>query len=273
MRPFSPNYRFASLGSPAAVWTIASIHGDAQRLSDLHEAIAERFTPGDRVVYFGNYTGYNIDSAEAIDEILSFRRRLLALPGMKSDDIIYLRGAQEDMWSRLIQLQFHTKPIDLFLWMLGNGLAHTLQAYGIDPHEGLKAARDGVISLTRWTNGIRQLLKEYPGHEAFMMEHRRAAYTALPDGRFPLLFVNAGINPSLPLDKQDDALCWSGEDFTEMTAQYAPFEKVIRGYDPLHKGVYINCVTASLDGGCGFGGNLVGAGMSPDGEIFELLEA
>ncbi len=269
----SPDYRFSSLGSPNAVWTIASIHSDVERLSALHEALGERFQPGDRIVYFGNYTGYSIDAAETIDEILAFRRLILAQPGVKAEDIVYLRGRQEDMWARLVQLQFHTQPVELFLWMLGNGLAHTLQAYGIDPHEGLTAAREGVISLTRWTNSLRQRIREFPGHDMFVSQHRRAAYTALPDGRFPLLFVNAGIDPRRPLESQDDAFCWGGERFTEMTEQYAPFEKVIRGYDPQHSGVYINCVTASLDGGCGFGGNLVGAGMSPDGEIFELLEA
>lgn len=267
------DYRFASLGSPSAVWTVAAIHGDAERLSALHEALAERIQPGDRVVYFGNYTGHNIDAAEAVDEILSFRRRLLALPGMKADDIVYLRGGQEDMWARLIQLQFHAHPLELFLWMLGNGMAHTLQAYGINPHDGIAAAREGVISLTRWTNSLRDIIREFPGHDVFTRQHRRAAYTSLPDGRFPLLFVHAGIDPQRPLDSQEEALCWSGENFSQMTTPYAPFEKVVRGYDPQRGGLYLNCVTATLDGGCGFGGNLVCAGMQADGEIFEILEA
>lgn len=273
MSRLSLDYRFAPLGQPQAVWTIASIHGDLNRLTNLHDALAERIQAGDRIVYFGNYGGYSIESAEVIDEILSFRRRVLAMPGMSADDIVYLRGAQEDMWNRLLQLQFYTKPLDLFLWMLGNGLAHSLQAYGIDPHEGITAAREGVISLTRWTNGIRQLLKEFPGHDMFMMQQARAAYTSLPDGRFPLLFVNSGIDPARPLSKQDEAFCWAGENFTQMTDAYAPFEKVVRGYDPNHGEVYVNCVTASLDGGCGFGGNLIGAGLTPDGQLFELLEA
>lgn len=273
MSSLLPDYRFASLGNPSALWTIASIHGDLERLSTLHEAIAERFEPGQRIVYFGNYTGYNIESAEVIDEILAFRQRLTALPGVKNDDIIYLRGAQEDMWARLLQLQFYARPLELFLWMLNNGMAHTLQAYGINPHEGLSAARDGVISLTRWTNGIRQQLREYPGHELFMRQQRRAAYTVLPGGRYPLLFVNAGLDPTRPLQAQDDALCWGGDSFTDMTAPYDPFEKVVRGYDPQRGGVYVNCVTASFDGGCGFGGHLVGANLRADGELLELLQA
>lgn len=269
----SPDYRFTSLGNPATIWTIASIHSDLARLEALHTALIERIRPGDRVVYFGNYTGHSVEAVETIDEILSFRRLLLSLPGMKAGDIVYLRGAQEDMIARLLQLQFHTRPIELLLWMLGNGLGHTLQAYGINPHDGIAAAREGVISLTRWTNSVREIIREVPGHDQFMGQYRRAAYTALPDGRFPLLFVNAGIDPARPLESQDDAFCWNGENFSQMTEAYAPFEKVVRGYDPLHGGLYLNCVTASLDGGCGFGGNLVCAGMAADGEIHEILEA
>jgi serine/threonine protein phosphatase 1 len=35
----------------------------------------------------------------------------------------------------------------------------------------------------------------------------------------------------------------------------------------------MNGVTASLDGGCGFGGTLICAGMEASGDIFELMEA
>ena len=58
-----------------------------------------------------------------------------------------------------------------------------------------------------------------------------------------------------------------------MTNSYDPFEKVIRGFDPNHQGVYLNGITATLDGGCGFGGSLVCANMSAEGEIYELMEA
>jgi serine/threonine protein phosphatase 1 len=57
-----------------------------------------------------------------------------------------------------------------------------------------------------------------------------------------------------------------------MHDRYDPFEKVIRGFDPKHEGVHLNCVTATLDGGCGFGGSLVAGSMTADGEMMELLE-
>lgn len=264
--------RFSALGRPNRIWAISSIHADIERLIQVHDAVFDRFAPGDRLLYLGNYTGFGMHSRETIDELLTFRRLILAQPGMKPDDIVYLRGAQEDMWQRLTQLQFDRNPSDTLLWMMGNGMGNTMQNYGISAHDGIVATKEGTLSLTKWTNKIRQTLRHNPGHDYFMTYNRRAAYTNYED-RYPLLFVNAGLDPSRSLEEQQDNLCWAGHDFEHMTESYGPFEKVVRGFDPNHQGINLNCVTATLDGGCGFGGSLVCAGMTGNGEIFELLEA
>lgn len=260
------------MGAPNRIWAVSSIHADAERLTSLHDAVLERIQPGDRLIYLGNYTGYGTQSRATIDEILTFRRLVLSIQGMKTDDIIYLRGGQEEMWQKLTQLQFSPNPVDTLLWMMGNGMGNTMENYGISPHDGITAAREGVMSLTRWTGHIRDILRRNPGHDVFMNQYRRAAYTA-HDGRYPILFVNAGIDPQKTLENQDDNFWWAGDIFINIKDAYDPFEKVIRGFDPAHEGVRMNCVTASLDGGCGFGGSLVCAGMDMDGDIFELIEA
>lgn len=249
-----------------------SIHGDVERLSALHDAVLERFELGDRIIYLGNYTGYGQDSVKTIDEILAFRRTILSHTGVIPNDIVYLRGQQEDMWARLMQIQFSPNPVDVLLWMLASGMANTFQSYGICSHDGVIAAREGIMSLTRWTQKVRDAVRRHPGHDIFNTQFKRAAFTQ-DDYRFPLLFVNAGIDPARHLAEQDDALWWGGESFSDMTDPYDPFEKVIRGYDPNHNGVMVNCVTASLDGGCGFGGSLVCAGIAQNGDFFEFLEA
>lgn len=264
--------RFSALGAPNTIWAISSVHADIDRLIDIHSAVFDRFRPGDRLLYLGNYTGFGLHSRETIDELLTFRRLILAQPGMKPDDIVYIRGAQEDMWQRLLQLQFDRHPVETLLWMMGNGMGNTMQSYGICPHDGITAAKEGIMSLTRWTNNIRATLRHNPGHDCFMTQSRRAAYTHCED-RYPLLFVNAGLDPRRTLEEQDDNLCWAYEAFETITDRYDPFEKVVRGFDPNHQGVMLNCVTATLDGGCGFGGPLVCAGMTGEGEIFELIEA
>jgi serine/threonine protein phosphatase 1 len=37
--------------------------------------------------------------------------------------------------------------------------------------------------------------------------------------------------------------------------------------------MHLNCITATIDGGCGFGGNLVCAGFSGNGAYLNILEA
>ena len=264
--------RFTALGAPRRVWAVSAIHGELEKLYALHDAILERMQAGDRIVYLGNYTGYGTQSRETVDEILTFRRLALSQPGVMPTDITYLRGRQEDMWQKLLQLQFVNKPELALTDMLEKGLAATLESYGLRADDGMRACKEGVLALTRWTMKIRDAIRRNPGHDIFLTQQKRAAYTTV-DGRHPLLFVHAGIDPMLPLDMQNERLWDSGEDFAAITQAYAPFEKVIRGYDPNHEGVRINCVTASLDGGSGFGGDLVAARMDGQGRMLELLQA
>jgi serine/threonine protein phosphatase 1 len=263
---------FRSLGSPHRVWAISAVHGETERLMGIHDAIYERFETGDKLVYLGNYTGHGEDAVGCIDEILSFRRMLLARKGIMCKDLVYLRGAQEEMWQKLLQLQFAPDPANVLLWMLGNGLNNTLRSYGHSPHDGLEACRGGVMAITKWTNTIREAVKSKPGHDIFNMQLLRAAHTDESNNR-PILFVHAGVNVNRPITEQSDHFWWAGQTFHTIQSPYEPFSKVIRGYDPDHKGVNLNCVTATIDGGCGFGGSLVGAGFDGNGDIFEILES
>jgi serine/threonine protein phosphatase 1 len=88
-----------------------------------------------------------------------------------------------------------------------------------------------------------------------------------------MLFVHAGIDPTRSLEAQEGSFWWAGKQFNQIELEYAPFHKVIRGFDPDHNGMRINCVTATIDGGCGFGGALVCAGFDNKAAIFDLIEA
>ena len=140
-------------------------------------------------------------------------------------------------------------------------------------HDGIVAARAGAYSVSKWVTSVRTTLQQNDGHECFMMHQRRAAYTNFDENRFPVLFVSAGINLSKPLEDQQTSF-WDAEvDFRELHNPYNPFEKIIRGFDHTHQGIYLNGVSASLDGGCGFGGSLVCASMTGAGDIDQLMEA
>ena len=97
--------KFGTLTGWNRVWAVAAIHGEAERLRGLHHQIARRFQPRDRLVYLGNYLGYGSDIVATLDELITYRREVLAAPGMMPQDIVFLRGAQEEMWQKLLQLQ------------------------------------------------------------------------------------------------------------------------------------------------------------------------
>ncbi len=263
--------RFSSLGKARRIFAISAIHGEIERLTLLHDEIFPHITAGDRIVYTGNYIGYGEHSPHVLDEILAFRRAVLAKPSMIPSDLIYLRGAQEEMWQKLLQLQFAPDPTKAFTWMLGNGLSNTLYAYGLCPHDGIEACRQGIVGITKWTNHIRDILKKHAGHQTLSTGLVRAAYTP-KESEYPMLFVNAGIDTQKPLENQGDNFWWAHNRFDKIDEPYKPFEKIIRGYDPTHKGVNNDRVKATIDGGCGFGGTLICSAFTPNGEVIDTIE-
>lgn len=271
----SEDQKFAPLGRPRRIWAVAAIHGEADRLAALHDDIGTRFLPGDRLVYLGNMIGRGGGVRATLDELLAFRRDLLAMRGVIPTDIAYLRGGQEEMWQKLLQLQFAPNPVAVLQWMLGQGIDATLAAYGGDPQQGLAAARDGAVSLTRWTNQLRAAQRAAPGHDNLFSALRRAAFTSDRDGQpTGLLFVNAGLDVTKPLALQGDSFWWGGASFPRITEAYGDIVRVVRGYDPTHAGTgpVAGPHAVSLDGGTGFGGRLACGCFAPDGTILELVE-
>jgi serine/threonine protein phosphatase 1 len=261
--------RFAILRKSGRVWAVAAIHGEAARLERIHAQIEERFLAGDRLVYLGNCLGRGPAVAAAVDELLSFRRRLLARRGMFAYDIAYLRGSQEEMWQKLLQLQFAPNPREVFEFMLDQGVGATVEAYGGSIETGRAHLRDGPLSLTRWTSSLRAGMQRQPGHYALMSILRRAAYT--DDGR--LLFVHAGLDPERPLGSQGDSLWWGSARFGDLGGPYEGFKRIVRGFDRAHGGAQIGAFVTTLDAGSGFGGPLIAGCLDADGTLAELIEA
>lgn len=266
------NTKFAELGVPGRIWAIPAIHGNLSPLTRIHDVIYDAFHPGDQLLYLGNYTGYGSDNVEVIDELLTFRRLILSIPGVFPSDMVYLRGRQEEMMAKLLQLQFAPDAPGVLDWMLSNGLEPTMRSYGVDIDRGRRAAMEGVTGLGFWTKQIRDTLNRHAGHETFRNHLKRAAYTDMTTSH-PLLFVHAGLEPSKALSVQGDNFWWASDDFHTIDKPYSPFQRVIRGYDPAHNGIYVNGVTATLDNGCGFGGDLVFARIDTHDGSFDILSA
>jgi len=261
--------KFARLRGARRIWAVASVHGEAARLSRLHDRIAERFTDGDRIVYLGNYLGRGDAVAATVDELLDFRRRVLARARNFACDVVFLRGAQEEMWQKLLQLQFAPNPGEVLAWLVREGVEPTVRAYGGELRHGFAASRDGPLTMTRWTSGLRNAMNAAPGHTTLFANLRHAAVSG--DNR--LLFVHAGVEASRPLSGQGDAFWWGGRDILDLAAPFNGFRRVIRGFDRQQRGLVEREFAVSLDGGAGRAGSLLAAAFAPDGTVLEVLEA
>lgn len=261
--------KFSVLRRAHRVWAIPAVHGEAGRLAAIHAALESRFDEGDRLVYLGNYLGHGPAIAATLDELLRFRRALIARPRLFASDVVYLRGSQEEMWHKLLQLQFAVNPGEVLDWMLGQGIEATIRAYGGDPARGRIAMREGAIAIGRWTGALRQAMTAQPGHRELMSALRRAAYT----DEERLLFVHAGLDPRRALDEQGDALWWGHPVWPKLKQPYGSFRRVVRGYGP-DQGDDPGPHALTLDSGCGFGGPLVAVCLdAATGDVVERCEA
>lgn len=259
--------QFAVLSDCQRIWAVSSIHGEGDRLRDLHRQLLKSHKEGDHLVYLGNYLGRGSDVRDVIDQMLAVRRELLSRPGANPNQIAYLRGAQEEMWQKLLQLQFAQNPEDILRWMVDQGIEATLKCYGAVSADGFEAARKSALALARWTNSLREAMHQAAGHDALISSLRRAAYT---EDR-SLLFVSAGLDPDVSLEEQGDVLWWGGG-FNRIQDSYEGFKVVVRGFDRHHAGVQTTAYSATVDAGCGFGGGLLAACFDTEGRIVDLLE-
>ena len=263
------NRNFSILSTPCRIWAIASIHGEYDRLVGVCNALDPRIEPGDRLVFLGNILGHGPRIRETVDQALLFRRDFLARKDNDIGDIALLRGAQEEMWEKLFELQFAVNPAEVLEWMLDRGVGATIEAYGGNALDGLSAARQGTVALGRWTGQLRDTVRAIPGHRDYMSALRRAAYT----DDSALVLVNAGIDPTRPLDAQSDTFWWANQAFERIDEPYFGCRLVVRGFDPEHRGVRVTTHTASLDGGSGFGGGLIAACITAADGVIDVIEA
>jgi len=278
--------RIASLDRATRIWAIPAIHGEAERLARVHDQIWPELAPGDRVVYLGNLIGGNLIGGKGegdgqargdagatairatLDELLDFRRAVIAMPGAFACHVVYLRGSQEVMWQQLLQLQFTPDPVAALNWMAERGVRATLEAYGFDVDAGIRAARAGTVALTRWTGQIRRAMQQHPGHSELLGRLHNAAES----GGAGALFVHTGLSPDRPLDRQGDLFWWHGGGFRRLTDAYGDYARVVRGFDPDGGPPTDEPHKLSLDLGCGRGGPLQAACLDRQGRLLSAVD-
>lgn len=263
-----PN-RFEVLSAPRRIWMVSSIHGDLSRLAAIHDVIDQHFEHGDRLVYLGNYFGYGQQILDSMDELVAFRRHLMGRFTLFPHDIAYLRGAQEEMLERVLQLHFAKSPPAVLAWMLEHGLEATLEAYGSSAHEASKFARMTVSEIANYTVGLRGAIRAWPGHYSLIMAMKRAAY----DDQRTFLFTHAGVDPNLNLERQTDSFWWGHPSFLRLEERFDGFKRVFAGWHPNHLGISELDHATFVDAGCGFGGPLLACCIDMRGDIVEAFEA
>jgi len=244
---------------------VSAIDAAGRRLAALHDAISGKFLEGDRVVYLGNYIGGGGAVAETVDELLDFRRRVLGRRNGLACDVVFLRGAQEEMWQKLLELQYAPNPSEVLQWTVWAGMAPTIQAYGGDLRQGFAAARDGPRTIARWTSALRRVMNATPGHTALFSALRHAAFTK----ERSLLFVHAAVDPARPLAEQADALWWGRADILELAAPFDGFARIVRGVGR-PPGLVERPFAVSLGGGRG--APLIAACFGINSSVLDVVE-
>lgn len=195
----------ARLGDGGRIWALGAQQGNDRALGALAGALLQRWQRGDKLVVLGNMLGGDGDPGRALDLMLLLRRRLLA--ANLACDVFFLRGAQEEMWHKLLSLQFAMSPLSVLDWMLGRGLAAIVEAYGGSVADGRIACRNGPTAIVRWTVGLREAQIARAGHAELLNSLMRAALSA--DGT--MLLSAAGVDATRPIDDQADAFWWNGQ--------------------------------------------------------------
>lgn len=108
----------ARLRGGGTTWALGALAGDDGALERLGSALMQHWQPGDRLVVLGNMLGAAGNTPRTLDLMLRLRRRLLARPGAEVEDFVFLRGPQEEIWHKALQLQFALAPLDVLDWML-----------------------------------------------------------------------------------------------------------------------------------------------------------
>src|ERR1700716_711325 len=172
----------ARLSGGSRIWALGALLGDDDALEALARAVLSRWRPGDRLVVLGNMLAPNGYPAGTLDGLLRLRRRLMA--ANRGCGILFLRGAQEEMWQKALSLPFATPPLEVLDWMLARGLGSIIEAYGASGADGRIACRNGPSEIARWTRGLRQRQAAHAGHAELLASLQRAA---LAHQRAPLL--------------------------------------------------------------------------------------
>jgi serine/threonine protein phosphatase 1 len=218
---------FLEITNSKKIWAIGSIHSRLQSFISIKKHLLKNFQKDDYLVFLGNVIGLGEESKQTLSSVIDLRNALMAKFLLKPNKIIFLRGAQEEMFLKLLQLQTAPNPQDIIMWMLDHGIDATIKSYGLSTDEIVNISSQGAIAISKWTKKLSCMLSEEPGHQQYFIHLKHAAFSESKK----ILFLNRGVDVSRPLSAQNDCFWWGYQNFSDLKEPYNTFTRIVRGYE------------------------------------------
>tara|TARA_Y100001970_G_scaffold176384_1_gene214977 strand:- start:13421 stop:14233 length:813 start_codon:yes stop_codon:yes gene_type:complete len=221
---------FIELSNTKRIWAIGSIHSNYESFKSIKKHILLNFKSKDKLVILGNVIGLGNKAKETLTSIIDLRFKLMANHNLDPKDVIFLRGAQEEMFLKLMQLQIAPNPQEIVEWMFEHGVDKTIESYGFSKDEAKNISSQGTLSISKWTIRINSVVTSFPGHQEYFYNLKHAAFTNTKK----ILFVNRGVDVSRPLSAQNDCFWWGYQNFSKINQPYGTYIRIVRGYESQH---------------------------------------
>jgi serine/threonine protein phosphatase 1 len=268
----SKKVHFAEIINSRKIWAIGSIHSKLEAFNSIKNYLLENFEENDYLVFLGNVIGLGEKSKETLSSVIDLRNKLMAKFILNPEKIIFLRGAQEEMFLKLLQLQTAPNPPDIVSWIFEHGVDSTIASYGFDKKNITNIATQGALSISKLTAKINLKLIEQPGHKEYFANLKHAAFS---DTR-KILFLNRGVDISRPLSAQNDCFWWGYQNFSSLKKPYNSFIRIVRGYKSADKNNNKNSnnnIVCSLFNQPLSNPNIIAGIFDDSGKILDLFES
>ena len=222
--------KFVELNNCSRIWAIGSIHSNIKSFNSIKQFISKNFRDNDKIVFLGNVIGLGAHSKDTITSVVNLRFRLMSKFHLKPDSVVFLRGAQEEMFNKLLQLHTAPNPLEIINWMFEHGVDKTLYSYGYSNDQVKSVSTTGTVSISKWTSKLNNSLLDNLGHKEYFLNLKHAAYSSSKK----ILFVNRGVDIKRPLSAQNDCFWWGFQNFSKIDKPYSTFLKIVRGYQSMH---------------------------------------
>ena len=262
---------FVELKKSGKIWAIGSIHSSLKSFDSIKKYILKNFEFSDKLIFLGNIIGLGDSSKETLSSVIDLRFNLMSKYKIKPESIVFLRGAQEEMFSKLLQLQLAPNPREIVDWMFDHGVNKTIKSYGFSENELRNIASSGTINITKWTSNLNRILQMNPGHTQYFLNLKHAAYSHTKK----ILFVNRGVDITRPLSAQNDCFWWGYQNFSKIDEPYKTFTRIVRGYESKHSNhleVSKNKVVCTLFKQPLSNNSVLCGVFTENGEILDLFE-